>query len=759
MESSGDESDASAMSADPVGFFQGLDPTKSYRLKDAYEDNWSSDEVASSAEAPEEEERDLLPDDDNSDEEGASDDGALLQPDGEDAVNAMFKDEEEKGSEPDPEAPSGPVDEDLDDDTAIQAALARFDQAVEADSESDAEGAPKKELPPLPNYMKWRFMRLSKPVMKAVENAGFQLPTPVQAQVIRPALHGMDLCCRAVTGSGKTAAFVLPMLDRLRFTPPHPVGSVRGLILEPTREVAFQAQNVIRQLGMYTNVTSCVIAGGVPTLEQVRFLQQPVTIAVATPGRLIDLVLNHKCSLNDVEIFVLDEADKLLSCGFTRDIQEIIRHLPVRRQTLQFSATMTRDVDRLADLALRKPIDIEVGPIGTAQSLRQEFVRVPLGKAFLKPAMLAVICTKYYKRGVMVFCARRDMAHHMHTLFSLLDLSSVELHGDMNQAQRMQALSDFRNRVSPIMFTTDIAQRGLDIAGCRTVINYNLPNILPAYIHRVGRTARMGKQGVAVSFVDDGTDDIKMLEQIVSLARINNSNAKAKVIAVPEGIKNRKLEDPDVEEWERKVDAVEGALKDRLMEHKAMQQINDLERKVTVAQNRIEHKKEIQKRGKPAWHLSGKERKEAKEWKKAEAEATAVQVDRGRLAAEQARRTAKYNATDLENRPIKTPAFSKKNKKYEDRTRRREEDKEARTKRGPERLSNQERKRKRREKKRAIVKGKQQKGVLPKKEPKVKRKSSLKKAKDGQTKPEAKSRIKDMARKGTFKSKTRYKRR
>ncbi|KAK1217629.1 nucleolar DEAD-box protein required for synthesis of 60S ribosomal subunit, partial [Marasmius sp. AFHP31] len=338
-------------------------------------------------------------------------------------------------------------------------------------------------------------MNLSRPLLKALTTMGFQKPTPIQAATIPMALLGKDIVGGAVTGSGKTAAFTIPMLERLLYREKgKKAAATRCLVLVPTRELAVQCYDVGTKLAAHTDISFCLLVGGLSLKSQEAALRNRPDVVIATPGRLIDHIHNSPSfTLENLDILVLDEADRMLSDGFADELAEIIKSCPKSRQTMLFSATMTDSVDELVKMSLNKPARLFVDPKRTmARGLVQEFVRVRAGKEAERSALLVTLCKRTFKSNVIIFVRSKKLAHQLRIVFSLVGLKCDELHGDLTQEQRLKALQQFRDGAVDYLLATDLASRGLDIKGIETVINYDMPGQLAQYLHRVGRTARAG---------------------------------------------------------------------------------------------------------------------------------------------------------------------------------------------------------------------------------------------------------------------------
>ena len=342
---------------------------------------------------------------------------------------------------------------------------------------------------------------LAEPIRRAVAAEGYTTPTPIQAQAIPHLLTGRDLLGVAQTGTGKTAAFALPMLQRLSqdrrpATPKCP----RALILTPTRELAVQIEQSFKTYGRHLGLRHAVVFGGVGQAPQAQALARGLDILVATPGRLLDLMGQNLCRLDKLEVFVLDEADRMLDMGFIHDVRRIIKTLPAQRQTLLFSATMPGDIANLASSILRDPARVEVTPVATtAERIDQWVLFVEKGD---KRALLGEVLKDDGIKRALVFTRTKHGANRLAQQLERMGVSADAIHGNKSQSARQRALADFTAGKLRILVATDIAARGIDIDGITHVINYELPNVPESYVHRIGRTARAGADGVALSFCD-----------------------------------------------------------------------------------------------------------------------------------------------------------------------------------------------------------------------------------------------------------------
>src|SRR5271163_2526458 len=357
---------------------------------------------------------------------------------------------------------------------------------------------------------------LSAPILKAVAAEGYTIPTPIQSQAIPQVLRGRDLCGIAQTGTGKTAAFALPILQRLFSAPARrAAGTCRALVLSPTRELASQIAESFRTYGRELPLSTAVVFGGVPIGAQQRRLAAGVDILVATPGRLLDLIDRKSLSLSRVEILVLDEADRMLDLGFIHALRRIVKLLPRQRQTLLFSATMPRAIASLAEEYLDDPIKVAVTPAATTVALVDQGVLF-VSSDRKRDALAALLGDPAFER-VLVFTRTKHGADRVVRHLSAAGIEAIAIHGNKSQPQRERALAGFRAGHSRVLVATDIAARGIDVECVSHVINFELPNVPEDYVHRIGRTARAGAAGIAISFCSD--EERPYLRDIEKLTR------------------------------------------------------------------------------------------------------------------------------------------------------------------------------------------------------------------------------------------------
>ncbi len=351
--------------------------------------------------------------------------------------------------------------------------------------------------------MSFDSLGLAEPLLRAVHEQGYTTPTPIQAQAIPAVLSGGDLLGGAQTGTGKTAGFTLPMLHRLMANPGVRDAKgrlpIRALILTPTRELAAQVEESVRNYGKYTKLTSMVMFGGVGMQPQIDKLKRGVDILVATPGRLLDHHQQRTLDLSHIEIFVLDEADRMLDMGFIHDIKKVLAVLPQQKQSLLFSATFSDEIKSLADRLLNKPALIEVARRNqTNDSIAQKVH--PVGRELKKDLLCHLIKENNWDQ-VLVFTRMKHGANRLVEHLLKQDISAMAIHGNKSQSARTKALADFKSGSLQVLVATDIAARGIDIDQLPHVVNYELPNVPEDYVHRIGRTGRAGAQGEAVSLV------------------------------------------------------------------------------------------------------------------------------------------------------------------------------------------------------------------------------------------------------------------
>jgi ATP-dependent RNA helicase RhlE len=360
---------------------------------------------------------------------------------------------------------------------------------------------------------------LADPISRALKEENYVTPTPIQAQTVPLALTGRDVVGIAQTGTGKTAAFALPILHRLleNRIKPQPK-TCRVLVLSPTRELSGQILDSFNAYGRHIRLSSTLAIGGVPMGRQVRSLMGGVDVLVATPGRLLDLVQSNGLRLGQVEFLVLDEADRMLDMGFINDIRKIVSKLPIKRQTLFFSATMPKDIAELADSMLRDPARVAVTPVAsTAERIHQRIIQVDFSA---KPNLLAKLLKDEPVDRALVFTRTKHGADKVVKTLARAGIDAEAIHGNKSQNHRERTLGRFRSGEIRTLIATDIAARGIDVDGISHVINFDLPNVPETYVHRIGRTARAGAEGVAISLVAGG-EELGYLRDIERLIRIS----------------------------------------------------------------------------------------------------------------------------------------------------------------------------------------------------------------------------------------------
>ena len=359
-------------------------------------------------------------------------------------------------------------------------------------------------------------LQLGEPLQRALAEKDYTIPSPIQAQAIPHLLEGRDLIGTAQTGTGKTAAFALPILHRLS-ADPRSAGPkrIRALILTPTRELAAQIGESFRAYGKHLRLHHTVVFGGVGQSPQARSLQRGVDILIATPGRLLDLEQQGCVKFDAVEVFVLDEADRMLDMGFIHDVKKIMAKLPPKRQSLLFSATMPPAIQELASRLVHNPVQVEVAPVSsTAERIEQHLCYVDRND---KTELLAHLLKKHHEGLVLVFVRMKHGANRLVENLDKLGIRADAIHGNKSQGARQKALENFRTGKTRVLVATDIAARGIDVKGVALVVNYDLPEEPESYVHRIGRTARAGADGIAIAFCD--RDERGLLKQVERLIR------------------------------------------------------------------------------------------------------------------------------------------------------------------------------------------------------------------------------------------------
>ena len=364
--------------------------------------------------------------------------------------------------------------------------------------------------------MHFESLNIIEPILKSLKEEGYTIPTPIQVQAIPIVLQGTDLIGCAQTGTGKTAAFAVPILQLLSKNKSFDKKrKIRSLIVTPTRELAIQIEESFKAYGRYTGLTCTVVFGGVHQNPQTTALRNGVDILVATPGRLLDLMNQGFISLKDIEIFVLDEADRMLDMGFIHDVRKIIAALPQKRQSLFFSATMPPEIVKLAGSIVYKPVKVEVTPSASTVDIVNQFVYfIDKGN---KNALLLELLKDEKIKTALVFTRTKFGADKVVKVLKKKNISAEAIHGNKAQNARQRALSNFKAQTTRVLVATDIAARGIDVDDLEYVINYEIPNISETYVHRIGRTGRAGANGTAISFCDaDEKAYLKDIEKLIT---------------------------------------------------------------------------------------------------------------------------------------------------------------------------------------------------------------------------------------------------
>ncbi|PQE03007.1 atp-dependent RNA helicase drs1 protein [Rutstroemia sp. NJR-2017a BVV2] len=557
---------------------------------------------------------------DQSDELALEDEGDEFM--AEDGFGMGAGSEPESGDEEDSEAADDEEladdDDDSDNDSVASPAPHPDDVASEedaSDAEEDADEDPEEaarreaffapEEKPVKGAKStlsttFQSMSLSRPILRGLGTVGFTQPTPIQSKTIPVALLGKDVVGGAVTGSGKTAAFIVPILERLLYRPKK-VPTSRVAILMPTRELAIQCHAVATKLASHTDIKFCLAVGGLSLKVQEAELRLRPDVIIATPGRFIDHMRNSPSfTVDTLEILVLDEADRMLEAGFADELNEILTTIPKSRQTMLFSATMTSSVDNLIRVGLNRPVRLMVdSQKQTAGTLVQEFIRLRPGREGKRMGYLLCLCKKIYTDRVIVFFRQKKEAHRARVIFGLYGLKATELHGSMSQEQRITSVEAFRDGKASFLLATDLASRGLDIKGVDTVINYEAPQSHEIYLHRVGRTARAGRSGRACTIAAE--PDRKVVKAAVKAGRAQG----AKIVS-------RVIEASEADEWAEKVDEMADEIEEILKEEKEDKVLAQAEMQVRKGENIMTHEDEIKGRPKRTWFESEKQKLEAK---------------------------------------------------------------------------------------------------------------------------------------------------
>ncbi|HYF30239.1 MAG TPA: DEAD/DEAH box helicase [Chitinophagaceae bacterium] len=365
--------------------------------------------------------------------------------------------------------------------------------------------------------MLFEQLGLTAPLLKALQKEGYNVPTPIQAQAIPHALKGKDILGLAQTGTGKTAAFALPILQLLGKEQSKGYKHTRALILTPTRELAVQISESFQTYGRYTGITQEVIFGGVSQHPQTIALRNGTDVLIATPGRLLDLMDQGYVHLDHLEIFVLDEADRMLDMGFIHDVKKLIKALPVKKQTMLFSATMPEQILKLVASLQKNPVRVEVTPASSTVEKIEQFVYfIPRQR---KQSLLVHLLNEKKMRRTLVFTRTKHGADRIAKELKKASIHADAIHGNKSQVARQNALNNFKQGKLKVLVATDIAARGIDVDALEHVINFDLPDVAETYVHRIGRTGRAGANGVAISFCDgrEEMDNLKSINKLIGL--------------------------------------------------------------------------------------------------------------------------------------------------------------------------------------------------------------------------------------------------
>ncbi|KAL5378224.1 nucleolar DEAD-box protein required for synthesis of 60S ribosomal subunit [Paraphaeosphaeria minitans] len=551
--------------------------------------------------------------------EGFGDDDELLAEDGfgmgAESEEDEEADEEEEGSQSgddastdnsDNESVAAPVAHPMDLEEAESDVESDHEDSVEAKKAAaffapEEESVKSQKKKGAAGNSSFQGMSLSRPILKGLASVGFTEPTPIQSKTVPVAMEGKDVVGGAETGSGKTAAFLTPILERLLYRPKK-IPTTRVAILMPTRELAVQCFNVAQKLAAFTDITFAQLAGGFSLREQEAVLRTKPDVVIATPGRFIDHMQNSAgFQVETLEILVLDEADRMLEEGFESQLSEILTTIPKSRQTMLFSATMSTSVDKLIQIGMNRPVRLMVDSRrNTVAGLTQEFVRIRKGKEDRRLAYLMYICTKVYTDRVIIFFRQKKEAHRVRVVFALCGLKATELHGNLTQEQRIQSVEAFRSGQANFLLATDVASRGLDIKNVSTVINFEAPQTHEIYLHRVGRTARAGRSGRSCTIAAE--PDRKVVKQAVRSSRSQG----AKVVS-------RQVPQEESDKWTKKLSDFADEIEEVLQEEKEERAMSITERDLKRGENLIVHEDEIKARPRRTWFESENDKLAAKE--------------------------------------------------------------------------------------------------------------------------------------------------
>ncbi|EPS41236.1 hypothetical protein H072_4873 [Dactylellina haptotyla CBS 200.50] len=609
------------------------------KAQDSDEEDGSDEEEAD--EEDEDEDEDMGDDSaDEADEEGEDLVGKLLE--GEEDSETEFgagasedeeEEEKEANGEPgsDSDSEQGENEEDASDSDSVLSEVAHPDDGASSqDSESESETeatrlakanffAPANDHPITSTTTTFQQMNLSRPILRGLGHINFTTPTAIQSRTIPIALLGRDIVGGAVTGSGKTAAYMVPILERLLYRPKK-VPQTRVVVLTPTRELAIQVHSVAVKLAAFTDIKFSLAVGGLSLKGQEAELRQRPDIVIATPGRFIDHMRNSASFHTDgIEILVLDEADRMLEDGFADELDEILKTLPKSRQTMLFSATMTDSVDKLVRVGMQKPVRLLIdSKKSQVSTLTQEFIRIRPGREGGRLAMLILLVTEFYKSRCIIFFRSKVYAHRVRIMFGLLGLKAAELHGSLSQEQRIKAVEQFRDGTVDFLLATDLASRGLDIKNVSYVINFELPQSHEIYTHRVGRTARAGRSGRAITLAAEA--DRKIVKKAIKAGQ-----ESGKVVS-------RTLDVAKVDELTEKLQGMEDDVEAILEDEKEEKQLIQAEMQVRKGENLIRYEDEINSRPRRTWFETEKDKKKAKEAGNAELNGISVEKKKMKLS-------------------------------------------------------------------------------------------------------------------------------
>jgi len=518
-------------------------------------------------------------------------------------------------------------------------------------------------------------LNLSRPLLRGVASMGFVKPTPIQARVIPVALCGRDVCASAVTGSGKTAAFLLPIMERIlqrgggrvqmqtssNRSKAQGMAAIKGLIMTPTRELAAQCLGMMTAMAKFTSLRATLIVGGAKNVAaQATELRTRPDVVIATPGRLLDHLTNSTgVDLDDLEFLILDEADRLLDLGFQEEVHEIVKSCPTERQTLLFSATMGTKVDELIKLSLKRPVRIHItdkntnanGTVEVAERLEQEFIRIrSSNEGQPRKAILLALLTRTFQSRTIVFFDTKADAHRLMIICGLCGIRCAELHGNLTQTQRLEALERFREGSVDVLLATDLAARGLDISDVETVVNFEMPSRVETYVHRIGRTARAGRGGRACTLIGEGRR--RLMKEVIRDAgekrkRVEGKGGRDSASSSTGVIRSRTVPQAVLSHFVAKIHSLEPHIQEVMAAEAVAKMDRIAEMEAMKVENLIQHGSEIKSRPQREWFATKQQKLSTKEATALKQQQIAAKVGTGMHRMTRKKRRARDAKADL----------------------------------------------------------------------------------------------------------------